>query len=345
MTYIIGEIGQNHNGSVEVAKMLVELLSKPVQDELFELELKGMNAIKMTKRDLNAEMSSSMADRPYLSEHSFGKTYGEHRAYLELTDQDHFEVYKHAKKYGLDFVETICSEGAMSLLRLFEPDHLKVASRDLTNHPLLSALGETNIPIIISTGMAGNQELESAIAILSSYHNKISILHCVSEYPTHPNNVNLKSIEFLNEKYPQYTIGYSDHTIGISVPVAAVAIGAKILEKHVTLHRGLKGSDQKGSLGPDGVSRMVRDVRLLERSLGEKRIFIEPSTQSARLKLERSIASNREIMEGEIVNAEDIHLLSPGDGFKWSEKDNVIGKKTNKKILKNELIYQDDILK
>ena len=141
-TYIIGEIGQNHNGSVDIAKLIVDLVSRPVREEVFNLELRPMDAVKMTKRDLNEELTDSQMNRPYDSPHSFGRTYGEHRAYLELTDEEHFEVYKHAKSLGLDFVETLCSKGCMSLLKLFTPDRLKVASRDLTNLPLLEVMAE-----------------------------------------------------------------------------------------------------------------------------------------------------------------------------------------------------------
>lgn len=110
-TYIIGEIGQNHNGSVDIAKLLVELVARPIHEDLFDLDLKPMDAVKLTKRDLAEELSISQMNRPYDSIHSFGKTYGEHRAFLELTDEEHFEVYKHAKKHGLDFVETLCAKG------------------------------------------------------------------------------------------------------------------------------------------------------------------------------------------------------------------------------------------
>ncbi|HAD33434.1 MAG TPA: shikimate dehydrogenase, partial [Chitinophagaceae bacterium] len=248
-TYIIGEIGQNHNGSVDLAKLLTEIAARPVQEDLFGLTLKPMDAVKLTKRDLKQELSASQMAAPYISPHSFGKTYGEHREFLELNDEEHFEVYKHAKSHGLDFVETLCAVGCLSMLKLFTPDKLKVASRDLTNLPLLSALAETKIPIILSTGMAGKKELDEALDVITKYHNAISILHCVSQYPTHPENVNLKTITYLQKNYPEYLIGYSDHTVGISASVAAVAIGAAIIEKRITLDRKMKGTDQAGSLG------------------------------------------------------------------------------------------------
>ena len=341
--YIIGEIGQNHNGSVDVAKLIIELISRPIREENFKLDLQPMDAVKLTKRDLREELTDSQMQRPYDSPHSFGKTYGEHRAALELSDEQHFEVYKYAKNKGLDFVETLCSIGCLSILKLFQPDKLKVASRDLTNLPLLAALAETKIPMILSTGMAGNKELDDALDTITKYHSDIAILHCVSQYPTQPHNVNLNSITFLRKKYPQFTIGYSDHTIGISVPVAAVAMGAEIIEKHITLDRRMKGTDQAGSLGPDGLNRMVRDIRLLEMEMGEENIFIADGVDSAKNKLERSVATNKTIQPNQTITDADIHLLSPGDGVKWSDRHSLIGKKAMQQIPANEVIYPNMI--
>ena len=340
-TYIVGEIGQNHNGSVEIAKQMVDMVTRPVREEDFSLDLKPMDAVKMTKRDLDEELTASQMNRPYDSPNSFGRTYGEHRAFLELSDEAHFEVFKYAKERGLDFVETLCARGCLSLLKLFTPDRLKVASRDLTNLPLLCALAETKIPIILSTGMAGKKELDDALAVITRYHDQIAILHCVSQYPTHPDNLNLNTILYLKEHYGQYTIGFSDHTIGIAAPVVAVGMGAEIIEKHITLDRHMKGTDQAGSLGPDGVNRMVRDIRICERWMGVKDIYIEPGVASSKVKLERSIATLREMKAGETVRVEDLHMLSPGDGFKWSQLDQVVGKTLKCDIPKNEIIYPD----
>lgn len=344
MTYIIGEIGQNHNGSADLAKVIIDLVSREIKDDVFGNVLKGMDAVKLTKRDLKQELSRSQMDRIYNSPHSFGKTYGEHREVLELSDEEHFEVYKHAKEKGLDFVETLCAVGCLSMFRYFIPDKLKVASRDLTNLPLLSALAETKIPLIVSTGMAGKKELDDAVEIITKYHSDLSILHCVSQYPTEPKNVNLNTIPYLIKNYKDFVIGYSDHTIGISAPVAAVAMGAKIIEKHITLDRRMKGTDQAGSLGPDGVHRMVRDIRILDQSMGVEDIFIVPETAVAKEKLERSIASKRKIKAGEIIKEEDIHMLSPGDGFKWAERNQIIGRIVKEDISENEVIYKNNLI-
>jgi 3-deoxy-D-glycero-D-galacto-nononate 9-phosphate synthase len=341
--YVIGEVGQNHNGSIDIAKLTIDVAARPIVDKLFGNSLKPMDAVKFTKRDLTQELSSDMMSKPYDSPHSFGRTYGEHRANLELNDEEHFELYKYAKEKGLDFVETICSPGAMSILKLFTPNRLKVASRDLTNLPLLHALAETKIPIILSTGMSGKQELDDALSVITKHHENISILHCLSEYPAQYHNVNLKSITYLKKNYPQFTIGYSDHTIGISTPIAAVAMGAKIIEKHITLDRNMKGTDQAGSLGIDGIFRMMRDIRNLEASLGVEDIFISEGAQQAKIKLERSIATLMDLPKGSVINEHNIHLLSPGDGFKWAQKDEIVGRKLSRNFKKDEIIYPKDL--
>ena len=342
-TYIIGEIGQNHNGSVDIAKLIVDLVARPVRDEASDIDLRPMDAVKMTKRDLKEELAASAMNRPYDSPNSFGRTYGEHRAALELDDQAHLEVYRHAKSLGLDFVETLCSLGCLSMLNLFTPDRLKVASRDLTNLPLLAAMAETRIPMILSTGMAGKEELDTALDVITRYHDQVAILHCVSQYPTYPDNLNLRTITYLLKHYPQYTIGFSDHTIGIAAPAVAVGMGARIIEKHITIDRHMKGTDQRGSLGPDGVNRMVRDIRIAERWMGREDLYIDPAVAGAKVKLERSVATRTALPAGHVLTADDLHLLSPGDGFKWAERDRVIGHRLLHDLAADEIIYPDNI--
>ncbi len=342
-TYIIGEIGQNHNGSVDIAKLLIEIAARPVVDKLFGEQLKGMDAVKLTKRDLKQELSTSEMKKAYDSPHSFGKTYGEHRKFLELDDEQHFELYKFSKSLQLDFIETLCAKGAFRIFKYFTPDRLKVASRDLTNLPLLEMMAETNLPLIISTGMSGKKELDIAIELITKYHSNISILHCVSEYPTQYRNVNLKTISYLKKNYGQYRIGYSDHTIGIATPIAAVALGAEIIEKHITLDRLMKGTDQACSLGIDGIGRMLRDIRNLELSMGYEDIFICDDVENTKMKLERSVAALRKIKTGEIISEKDIHLLSPGTGVKWHDRNLIIGNRASTDIQINEIIKLENL--
>ncbi|MFY0592605.1 N-acetylneuraminate synthase family protein [Roseivirga sp.] len=342
-TYLIGEIGQNHNGSVDLAKLLIDNAAQPVKDNLFDNELQPWDAVKLTKRDLNEELSASAMNNPYNSPHSFGKTYGEHRAKLELNDAQHYELYRYAKDKGLDFVETLCAIGCLSMLKLFTPDRLKVASRDLTNLPLLNAMAETNIPIIFSTGMGGEKEIDDALDIITKHHSQVTILHCLSQYPSEYKNINLNSIHYLKQKYSDFEIGYSDHSIGIAIPLAAVAMGASTIEKHITLDRKMKGTDQAGSLAPDGMHRMVRDIRNLELAFGEVKKERSEAVLAAKVKLERSVATKRNMRAGDVVGLDDIHLLSPGDGFQWADRDAIIGKKLINDLSANEVIYKEAV--
>ena len=338
-TYIICEIGQNHNGSMEMAKRLIDMASMPIIDKFSGKELRKADAVKFTKRDLNQELSQSQMLQPYDNSNSFGKTYGEHRLFLELSDEQHYELYQYAKDRKIDFVETLCATGCLSMFRYFKPDKLKVASRDLTNLPLLNALAETKIPMVLSTGMSGERELADAIETIVKYHEDITILHCLSQYPAEYKNINLNTIPYLKKKYPNYTIGYSDHSIGIMVPSAAVALGAKVIEKHVTLDRNLKGSDHAGSLEPEGVWRMVRDIRNLESAMGEETMIASDASNNAKTKLERSIATRKKLSKGEVIKESDLFLLSPGDGYKWKDLSKVVGKRVKQNIPANEVIY------
>ncbi len=342
-TYIIAEIGQNHNGSVETARRLIDMAALSVKDELWDRPLPGVDAVKLTKRDLARELAGSMANKPYDNPHAYGETYGAHRAALELTDEEHAGLCRYARDKGLGFIETLCAPGCLSLLKHVTPDRLKVASRDLTNLPLLESMAETKIPMILSTGMASIEELDEAVSCISRHQSDIAILHCLSQYPADYRHIHLRTLDLLKRRYPEVTIGYSDHSIGIMVPVAAVAMGAEIIEKHITLDRGMKGSDHYGSLEADGLHRMTRDIRNLELSFGRERTEPPPVVRETRIKLERSVATKRYLPAGHPVSEEDLCLLSPGDGLKWSERNKIVGKRLLNNLPQHEIIYPGDV--
>jgi sialic acid synthase len=200
-------------------------------------------------------------------------------------------------------------------------------------------LAQTKIPIIISTGMSDKKDIDNALEIITKSHENISILHCLSQYPSEYKNLNLNTIPFLKQEYPNYKIGYSDHSIGISIPISAVAMGAEIIEKHITLDRNMKGTDHIGSLAPKGLHNMIRDIRNLEDSFGEFKIIKSKYVLSAKNKLERSIASKSFIPKNTVIKEDMLKLLSPGDGYKWAERKLVIGQTSKTDISKNEIIY------
>ncbi len=342
-TFIIAEIGQNHNGDMDLARKLVDIAAMPIFDKYGNVELPGANAVKFTKRDLTEELTVEEMNKPYNSPHSFGRTYGEHREKLEFSYEQHAELEKYSHSKGLKFIETLTSIKTISLLNKVDIDAIKVASRDLTNIPLLHELGKTKKKIIISTGMSGEDEIDLAINIISKYHDDISILHCISQYPASYDHLNLLTIPYLKEKYP-YKIGFSDHSIGIVMSPVAVALGAEIIEKHITLNRQMKGSDHSGSLAPDGLWRMIRDIRNVEKAMGKKCKIVPSVIKESKLKLERSIATTRTIKVNETIQERDLCMLSPGNGLRWDEREKIIGKQVKREIPEHTTIQLKDII-
>ena len=344
-TYLIAEIGQNHNGDINIAKKLIDQLDKYTYDEISGDRFNKCNAIKLTKRDLDEELSKEGMERPYTGPNSFGPTYGEHRAFLELSYEEHAELGNYIKSKGFEFVQTFCSVNTLKLLDMVKVDKIKVASRDLTNIPLIEAIAKRPEDVILSTGMADENDLTNAIDIFKDNNkNNVSILHCLSQYPAEYSNLNLATINWLEEHYAKYTIGYSDHSLGTHIPVAAVARGAQIIEKHVTLDTAMKGTDHKGSADITTFHQMVHDIRSLEFSIGDWKLDRDPSVSAAKEKLERSLAFKRDIEPGETIKEEDLHMISPGNGLKWSDIDSIVGSIAKYKIYKNSLVSIDEKL-
>ena len=343
--YVIAEIGQNHNGDINICKKLIDQLVVYSYDEITGERLNTINAIKLTKRDMNEELTNEAMKIEYKGRNSFGKTYGEHREFLELSYEEHCEISDYVRGKGVDFIDTLCSPSTVKLTEMTKIDKIKIASRDLTNIPLLNEIGKTNLDVILSTGMAGKKEIDNALKIIDDGVRHVSILHCLSQYPAEYSRLNLSSIKKLQQMYgKEHTIGYSDHSIGSHIPLAAVAMGAKIIEKHVTLDRNMKGTDHKGSAEPQEMKELVHNIRTFEKSIGEENIFRDESVTSASDKLERSLALKNNLKKNQIISKDDIYMISPGNGFKWNDIGKFVGKKINKDLEKNTLLNIKDIV-
>jgi len=319
-TYIIAEIGQNHNGDIANAKRLIDMAARC-----------GANAVKFQKRDIPSELTKEAFDRPYDNPNSFGKTYGEHRMFLELDEAQHYELRDYAMAIGITYFCTPCDIPSVELLERIGCPFFKVASRDLTNIPLLEKLGSLNKPIIISTGMANYVDIETALQALNATPEKVLIMQCTSEYPCKLENVNLKAMKTIREKYG-HLVGLSDHTSGVIVSSAASVMGAVAIEKHVTLDRTMKGTDQPGSLEESGLKKLVEYIRATEKSMGDGVKTINPATKAAKEKLARSLTSKVSIAKGTVLEEDMLTLKSPGTGLKWVEKDRLLGKRAVKDI-------------
>lgn len=329
--YIIAEIGQNHNGDVRIAKKLIDMAVRC-----------GANAVKFQKRDIPSELTREAFDKPYDNSNSFGKTYGEHRLFLELDEQQHLELKEYAQALGITYFCTPCDVPSVELMERIGCPFYKVASRDLTNVPLLERLSKTKKPVIISTGMADLKDISDALAALNMGPREVVIMQCTSEYPCKLENVNLRAMETMRKKFG-HLVGLSDHTSGVIVSSAAAVMGAVMIEKHITLDRTMKGTDQPGSLEETGLKKLVEYIRATEIAKGDGEKIVNPATQQAKEKLARSITSSIFIAKGVEITEAMLCLKSPGTGLTWANRDKVIGRKAVRDIAPDVTIFLNDL--
>lgn len=313
--YIVAEIGQNHNGDAYIATRLIGACEKAEVD-----------AVKLCKRHLPSDLTAAAAAAPYVGPQSFGATYSEHRAALELSAAEYAHLKDRIRynQWPLTLFATACDQVSVDELEeAIDPPCYKVASRDLDNLPLLRHLGALRKPLILSTGMAQPGEIERAVNCILDFHDQIVLLHCVSRYPTDDVEADLERIPELQDRYG-LPVGYSDHTCGASLAaVVAVTLGACLIEKHVTLSRAMRGTDHAGSVEPHGLQQLVRDIRAAEQMLQTP---AAPADVSAtRRKLGRSLVTAVPIRRGEIISGEMLTLKSPGDGIRYADVGRVVG--------------------
>lgn len=327
--YVIAEIGQNHNGDIAIAKKLIDMAARC-----------GANAVKFQKRDMSCELTKEAFEKPYDNPNSFGKTYGEHRLFLEFNEEQHKELKEYTLSAGITYFCTPCDIPSVELLERIGCPFYKVASRDLSNVPLLEKLETINKPILFSTGMADYDDIDIAIKTLKANPEKIIIMHCTSEYPCKLENINLKAIPTLINKYGFLT-GFSDHASGIITSAVAPIFGAVIIEKHITLNRAMKGSDQAGSLEESGLSKLINYIQAIDIAQGNGEKVINKIILPAKEKLSRSITSNINIDKGTKLTEDMITLKSPGTGIKWVDKNKLLGKIARQDISRDITLNQD----
>lgn len=271
--YVIAEIGLNHNGDVEIAKQLIDVAADA-----------GADAVKFQKR--TPEISTPVHMRDTLRETPWGTmTYLDYRYRVEFTREQYIEVSDHALLRGLDWFASPWDVPSVDFLEDLGVVAHKVASACLTDIPLLQALRDTGKPIILSTGMSTIAQIDAALEVLGT--DRLVLLHATSTYPMEPDEANLRVIPTLRDRYPGVPVGYSGHERGLQISVAAVALGAVAVERHITLDRTMWGSDHAASLEPAGLQHLVRDIRIIEQALGDgvKRVF--PGEQAPMAKLRR----------------------------------------------------------
>jgi N-acetylneuraminate synthase/sialic acid synthase len=313
--YVIAEIGHNHQGKIDSAISLIHAAA-----------MAGASAAKFQKRDNQTLFAPQLYNQVYNSENSFGETYGQHREALEFGSEEYKVCIAEARKVGITFFATAFDFKSADFLNALEMPAYKIASGDLQNLPLLKYVARFNKPMIISTGGATFQMIRSAVDTIRTVHNQVAILQCTASYPAKYEHLNLKVISKLRDMYPENVIGYSGHDNGIAMAVVAYTLGARIIEKHFTLNRTLKGTDHAFSLEPQGMQKMVRDLKRSALALGDGEKIVYSDEIAPIKKMGKMIIAARDLRLGDRINFEDLEFRSPAEGLPPSFADKIVGK-------------------
>lgn len=310
--YVIAEIGNNHQGSVDIAIQMLDMANA-----------QGASACKFQKRDNRALLTEAMYNSPYDNVNSFGKTYGEHRDNLELDYQQFKDIKAYADEIGMTIFATPFDLPSVEVLEKLGMPFYKMASGDLTNSPLQEEIARTGKPMIISTGGFGLEDVKRAVDNVLSHNDQLAVLQCTSGYPVLDyKDFNLRVIETYRDMFPNTVIGLSDHENGTSMTLIAYMLGARIVEKHVTLNRAWKGTDHSFSLSPSGLHQVVRNLRRARQALGGGHKTVCESEIKPIMKMSKKVVAGRDLPENHIINFEDLAFKCPGDGlapYRWRE--------------------------
>jgi sialic acid synthase len=331
--YIIAEIGINHQGDVEIAKKLIDEAAKA-----------GADAVKFQKRKISRILTKEGLEKPYENPNSFGKTYGEHKKALELSEANYAELMAYADARNVDFCASGWDEDSVDFLCELKVPFFKMASADLTNTPLLIHTAKKGKPMLLSTGMADMEMVRQAVQAVFPYNQQIAILQCTSTYPSKFEEIHLNVLKTFQQEFPEAVIGYSGHELGIAISEAAVVLGAKIVERHFTLDRTMKGGDHAASLEPGGFAKLVRDIRHIEAAMGSFDKKIQNSEKAVFAKLGKSIVSAVAIPAGIIITRDMLTTKGPGTGISPTRMDEVVGKKAAADIPEDIIILENMIV-
>lgn len=335
---IIAEAGVNHNGSLLLAKKLVDVASEANADYVKFQTFKTENVVSKFAKKAEYQIKNLNSKDNY--QYEMIKS-------LELSYDDFDELIKYCNKKKIKFLSTAFDLESLDYLADLGMNIFKIPSGEITNYQYLKKIAGYNKQVILSTGMSTINEINSAIEILISEklsHNDITILHCNTEYPTALDDVNLKAMIDIKKKF-ETKIGYSDHTLGITVPIGAVALGAKVIEKHFTLDRNMSGPDHAASLEPPELVNMVKSIREIEKAcLGSG--IKEPSENELKNKAiaRRSIFIKKSVEKGELIKEDMIIALRPGDGISPMRIPEIIGMKFKKSLPSFTMLNEEHII-
>ncbi|XP_022252228.1 sialic acid synthase-like isoform X2 [Limulus polyphemus] len=304
----------------------------------------GANCVKFQKSDLNSRFNKAALDRPYTSHHSWGNTYGQHRAHLEFSESQFKELKKHAERHEIIFSASGMDMVSLRFLNQLGVPFFKIGSGDANNYSLIQDVARFGKPLIVSTGMQSIDTVQKVYYLLKQFNIKLGFLHCVSAYPAPPSDINLRVIQSYQEKFPDVVIGYSGHETGTDISIAAVALGAKILERHLTLDKTWKGSDHCASLDPEEFQQLVSQVRNVETALGSHIKIVRESEIACYRKLGKTLVASQNLQCGTVLSEDmlDIKVSEP-KGLNADQFYNVIGHTLIHDKEYDDSIFEEDI--
>ncbi|XP_019626376.1 PREDICTED: sialic acid synthase-like [Branchiostoma belcheri] len=331
--FIIAEIGQNHQGDLEIAKQMIKKCKEA-----------GADCAKFQKSELDHKFNKAALARPYTSKHSWGPTYGEHKRHLEFSHEQYRELKAYAEEIGIIFAASGMDSAAVEFLHELDVHFFKVGSGDTNNLPYLETTAKKGRPMLISSGMQTLETMRKVYNTVKPINPNFLFMQCTSAYPLNPEDVHLRCIQTYQKEFPDIPIGYSGHESGIAISLAATALGAKVIERHVTLDKTWKGSDHAASLDFEELAELIRRVREVEAAMGS---FVKDMRQceiACHDKLGKSVVAKQDIPAGTALTMDMLTVkVAEPKGFPPENIYQLVGKKLKRALEYDETVTGDDV--
>jgi len=332
--FIIAEIGSNHNGDMNLAKEIIDAAKSCGVDAVKFQSFNDKSLICKSEYEANTKYNDSPKKHFGSLEEMVKKYY--------LREEQHYELKEYCDKIGIVFSSSPFSKEEVELLIKLDVPFLKIASMDINNFPLLRVMAATGKPLILSTGMATLAEIDQAVRIIEKEGNsKIVLLHCISIYPPEYKDIHLRNITMLQQTFP-YPVGFSDHSMGTHIPLAAVTLGSCVIEKHFTIDKEMPGWDHEISADPAEMSAIVAQSKMVNTALGSFNRIVSDAEEIKKLKFRRSLVAAHDLMAGQVIGSDDIISKRPGTGLSAELADLITGRKLKRAIESDTLLKWED---
>lgn len=324
--YIVAEVNSSHNGNVDVAKKMIDAASEA-----------GCDCVKF-----QSWSTESLYSKTYYDENPIAKRFVKKFA---LSEEELREVVFHCKRRSISFSSTPYSKKEVDFLVKLKVPFIKIASMELNNYDFIEYIAKTGFPIVLSTGMGDIDEIRKAVKIIENTGNKnLCLLHCISIYPVEAESINLNNIVMLMKEFPEYPIGFSDHSVGTELASAAIALGACLIEKHLTLDKTKVGMDNQMATEPDEMKQLVESCHNVQKAMGSYERIVSAEEIEQRTKMRRSLIYTRDMKIGDFIQEIDVYAKRPGTGIPPTDVMKVIGRRLLKDVEKDTIINESDLV-